>query len=633
MRFKLISATLLFTHIVAKLYSKIVARFYRKNYIFLAISLSVFCFMPSVSAEHALAYGYTAKYPKNFSHFDYVNPDAPKGGRLDLNGSRTFDRLNPFLLKGVAAEGVDGLVFETLMEQSLDEPYTFYGLLADDVRLAEDGLSVSYHINPLARFSDGTAVTVDDVKFSFDTLMQDKHVHPAYKMTLGHINEAEIIDTQTIRFNFKENNPKLPMLLSSYLSVFPKHWVADLAFKETAMKIPIGSGPYILASYDTGKQIKFKRNPDYWAKDLGVRKGLFNFDEVVYKYFRDSTIALEALKAGEYDFRHEYNSKMWARDYSGRVFDDHKILKKNIPHENSVGIQGFIVNTRKPLFSDKRVREALVLAYDFEWANRMLFYNQYQRNDSYFSNTELAAKGAISQRERELLEPFKEQLESAVFAEAWQPPNTLAPASLRDNLRQAIQLLKSAGWQYKDGALRNSAGRAFSFELILAQKAFERIAAPYARNLKKLGIVMHYRTVDYALYKRQVETKDFDMIVSSYPQSQVPGNELEGRWHSKNAEVDGSANYPGIKSPAVDALLKQLSNTTDRTEIIALTRAIDRVLLSEFYLVPHWYIATHRIAYWDKFEFPEIIPKFYSAEGWMLSTWWFKAPYRQLNTH
>ena len=596
--------------------------------------LFVFLFISrSVMADYALAYGYSPKYPENFSHFDYVNPEAPKGGRLDLNGSRTFDRLNPYLLKGVAADGIEGLILETLMEQSLDEPYTFYGLLADDIKVADNGLAVTYHINPLARFSDGTAVTVEDVKFSFDTLMQNKHVHPAYKITLGNISGAEILDKETIRFNFKEKNPKLPMLLSSYLSVFPKHWVGELEFKETAMKIPVGSGPYILADYDTGKQIKFKRDPDYWAKDLGVRKGMFNFDEVVYKYFRDSTIALEALKAGEYDFRHEYNSKMWARDYSGRVFKNKDILKKNIPHENSVGIQGFIMNTRNPLFSDRRVREAMVLAYDFEWANRMLFYNQYQRNDSYFSNTELAAQGEISSREGELLAPFKDQLNDTVFATAWTPPVTTEPSSLRKNLRQAIKLLNAAGWKYKDGALRNSKGKKFTFELILAQKAFERIAAPYARNLKKLGITMNYRTVDYALYKRRVETKDFAMIVSSYPQSQVPGNELEGRWHSKMADIDGSANYPGIKNPAIDALLKQLANTTDRAEIIALTRAMDRVLLSEFYLIPHWYISTHRIAYWDKFGFPEELPKFYSAEGWMLSTWWFKKPYRQSTVH
>ncbi len=576
-------------------------------------------------SDYAIAYGYTPKYSKGFTHFDYVNPQAPKGGRLNLNGSRTFDRLNPFLLKGVAADGIEGLIIETLMEQSLDEPYTFYGLLADDIEVAENGLSVTYHINSKAQFSDGTSVTVDDVKFSFDTLMQDKHVHPAYKITLGDISDAEIIDKQTIRFNFNEKNPKLPMLLSSYLSVFPKHWVGELEFKDTAMKIPVGSGPYVLESYDTGKQLKFKRNPDYWAAESGIRKGMFNFDEVVYKYFRDSTIALEALKAGEYDFRHEYNSKMWARDYTGRVFNSKEIIKNNIAHKNSVGIQGFILNTRKPLFNDRRVREALVLAYDFEWANRMLFYNQYQRNDSYFSNTELAAKGPISQRERELLEPFKEQLQASVFDDAWMPPVTTRPSSLRNNLQQAIKLLKSAGWEYKNGALRNKKGKAFSFDLTLSQKAFERIAASYARNLKKLGITMNYRTVDFALYKRKVETKDFDMIVSSYPQSQVPGNELEGRWHSKTADVDGSANYPGIKNPAIDSLLEQLRNTTDRTEIIAITQAMDRVLLSEFYLVPHWYISTHRIAYWDKFEFPETLPVYFSAEGWMLSTWWFKA--------
>ncbi len=596
------------------------------------ICISVFLFFISISklafSDYGIAYGYTPKYQKGFSHFDYVNPDAPKGGRLNLNGSMTFDRLNPYLLKGVGADGVDGLVFETLMEQSLDEPYSFYGLLADDIKIAKDGLSVTYHINRKARFSDGTPVTVEDVKFSFDTMMSNKYVHPAYKIVLGSVKQAVILDKENIRFDFSKANAKLPMLLSSYLAVFPKHWVGEQNFEDTATKIPVGSGPYILESYDIGKKLKFKRNPDYWAKDLGIRKGMYNFDEVVYKYFRDSTIALEALKAGEYDFRHEYNSKMWARDYTGRVFNNKQIIKANIPHHNSVGIQGFVFNTRKAIFKDKRVREALIYAFDFEWANRMLFYNQYKRNNSYFSNTELAARGPISKRERELLEPFKDILDPRVFGNAWEPPVTTPPSSLRKNLRKALKLLKQAGWEYRDGALRNQQGKPFKFDLLLAQKAFERIAAAYARNLKKLGITMHYRTVDYALYKRRVETKKFDMIVTSYSESQVPGNELIGRWHSKMADVDGSANYPGIKNKAVDSLLEQLSKTTDWDEIVALTRALDRVLLSEFYLVPHWYISSHRIAYWDKFEFPKTLPKYFSAEGWMLSTWWFKPEYR-----
>lgn len=596
--------------------------------------LFIFFFFVIISrtslASHAIAYGYEPKYPANFSHFDYVNPNAPKGGQLDLNGSRTFDRLNPFLLKGVAADGVDGLIFETLMEQSMDEPYTFYGVLADDVLIAENGLSVTYHINQKARFSDGTPVTVEDVKFSFDTLMKNKHVHPAYKIVLGNIKQAVIVDNETIRFDFKDKNAKLPMLLSSYLSVFPKHWVGELEFKDTAMIIPIGSGPYLLDKYDTGKQLTFKRNKDYWAAELGIRKGMFNFDSIVYKYFRDSTIALEALKAEEYDFRHEYNSKMWARDYTGRVFNTKEIIKNNIPHKNSEGIQGFIFNTRKIFFSDKRVREAMVLAYDFEWANRMLFYNQYQRNNSYFSNTELAAEGIISPAERKLLEPFKNSLDPRVFDTAWEPPKTTEPSSLRNNLRQAVLLLDAAGWHYKNGALRNAQGKAFVFDLTLASKAFERIAASYARNLQILGISMDYRTVDFALYKRRVETKDFDMIVSSFTQSQVPGNELEGRWHSKTVDVDGSANYPGINHPVIDVLLEKLSKTTNREQIIALTRSLDRILLTEFYLVPHWYIDSHRIAYWDKFEFPEILPLYFSAEGWMLSTWWFKPEYIDL---
>ncbi len=587
----------------------------------------VFC-NKLVFANYYIAYGYEPKYSAGFTHFDYVNPDAPKGGKLNLGGFNTFDRLNPFLLKGISADGIDGLIFETLMVQSLDEPYSFYGLLADDIETAEDGLSVRFHINPQARFSDGQAVTARDVKFSFDTLTTDKHAHPIYGIIWDEVKDAVILDPQTIQFNFKQHNPKLPMLIAQ-LPVFPKSWVGDLDFTATAMKTPIGSGPYLLKSYDLGKQIEFQRNPHYWASDLGVRKGMFNFAEIVYKYYRDSTIALEALKAGEFDFRAENNSKMWARDYKGTVFNDKKIIKDNILNQNSVGIQGFIFNTRRQKFKDKRVREALVLAYDFEWANRMLFYNQYTRNDSYFSNTELAATDPISPAELGLLEPYRELLDPRVFTRTWTPPVTSPPSSLRSNLRQAIKLLNAAGWKYKDGALRNSKGDPFVIKLLLAQKAFERIAASYARNLEKLGIKLEYRTVDFALYKRRVETKKFDMIVSSYPQEQTPGNELKSRWHSNVADVDGSSNYPGIKNTVVDDFLEKIANTQDREQIISLSRALDRVLLYEFYLVPHWYISSHRIAYWDKFERPKIIPLYFGAESWMISTWWFKPEYRE----
>lgn len=628
-----------------------------KKYFFpLLISLFLLAIAKLALADYSIAYGYKPKHPDGFKHFDYVNPQAPKGGKLDLSGFNTFDRLNPFLLKGVSADGIDGLIYETLMQQSLDEPYSFYGLLADDVEIAQDGLSVQFHINPEARFSDAQAVSAEDVKFSFDTLTTNKHAHPIYGIIWDEVKDAVIIDPQTIQFNFTQYNPKLPMLIAQ-LSVFPKSWAVGLdpektdpentdlkktdlnqkglaktdsekmAFEKTAMKTPIGSGPYVLKSYNIGKQIAFQRNPEYWGRELGVRKGQFNFDEIVYKYYRDSTITLEALKAGEFDFRAENNSKMWARDYNGSVFNSKKIIKENIVNQNSVGIQGFIMNTRRDKFKDQRVREALVLAYDFEWANRMLFYNQYKRNYSYFSNTELAASEQISSAERALLEPYRDILDPRVFTTTWTPPITLPPSSLRNNLRQAIKLLNEAGWKYQEGALRNSKGEPFVINLLLAQKAFERIAASYARNLEKLGITLEYRTVDFALYKRRVETKKFDMIVSSYPQEQTPGIELKSRWHSSVAEVDGTSNYPGISHPAVDDLLEQIGNTQDRNKIIHLTRALDRVLLYEFYLVPHWFISSHRIAYWDKFERPDSLPLYFGAESWMLSTWWFKPEY------
>ncbi|MBF0264063.1 MAG: ABC transporter substrate-binding protein [Gammaproteobacteria bacterium] len=577
----------------------------------------------NANAKPSIGYGYEPKYPPNFKSFEYANENAPKGGVLNLTSLGTsFDSLNPFLLKGNSVSGIENLIFETLMESSADEPYSLYGLLADDINVSQDGMSVTFHINAKARFSNNTAVTADDVRFSFDTLMSKK-AHPGYRIFWADIESAEVLADNHIRFHFKKKNPELHMIISG-LPVFPKSWVGEDDFDKISLNTPIGSGPYLLDSYQLGKQASYKINPDYWAKDLNVRKGQFNFKEINYRYYKDRTVALEAFKAGEFDYMSVYSSKSWAKDYSGKQFDSGNIIKKNFNHQNNEAIQGFVMNTRRELFADKRVREALGLAFDFEWANRMLFYGQYTRCYSYFSNSDLAATGKPSDAELKILEPYRAQLNGKVYESVWQPPKTSEPDSLRKNLRKAISLLKEAGWQYKDGALRNSKGEAFTFHLMLSSKAFERIAAVFARNLDIIGIKMDYRIIDQALYLRKLQTFDFDMTTMRYGQKQSPGNELMNRWHSSSADIEGSSNHAGIKNPVIDALLGKLVQTKDRETLINYAKILDRILLSEHYIIPQWFIAYHRVAFWDKFEWPKTLPKYYNDKDWMIQYWWEK---------
>jgi microcin C transport system substrate-binding protein len=574
------------------------------------------------NASPSQALGYEAKYRQGFAHFDYVNPDAPKRGELNLSSVGSYDSLNPFILKGASADGLSTLMFETLMSPSLDEPFSQYGLLAEDTELAKDGLSVTFRLNPMAKFYDGSPVIADDVKFSFDTLKSDK-AHPQYRYYWSDIKEAVVVNERVVRFEFSRVNPELH-LIAGQIPIFSRNWPNNIPFDKLSQVEPLTSGPYRIKAYDLGKQISYTRNPDYWAKDLAVRRGMYNFDQITYKYYRDATVALEAFKAGEFDFNHEYNSKKWATDYSGPRFSSGEIVTQTLPHQNNAGMQGFIFNIRRPLFKDQRVRRALALALDFEWSNRKLFYNQYQRCDSYFSNSELASSGLPQAEELQLLDPFREQLAEAVFTKQWQPPTTTKPASLRSNLREANQLLNAAGWRVQDGVLKNQEGELFHFEVILAQKGFERIMAPFARNLKKLGIEVDYRTVDVALYQQRMDSFDFDMVVASFGQSQSPGNELKGMFHSSAAGQNGSRNLIGISDPVVDALIDQVIYAKSRAELLVAVHALDRVLLNGDYLVPHWYIATHRIAYWDRFAAPANLPLYYEAESWMLATWWMR---------
>jgi len=594
----------------------------RYGLLLLTALLGVAANLPAVLAAPSVALGYTPKYPPGFQHFDYVNPDAPRGGDLILSEFGNFDSFNPFQLKGIPAAGLGDLVFESLMEQSLDEPFSLYAHLADDIEIAPDRLSVTFRLNPRARFSNGTPVTAQDVQFSFETLT-GKQAHPRYRIFWADIRRAIALDARRVRFEFAKVNPELH-LIAAQMPVFARAWVGGKPFDKISTALPIGSGPYVVESYDFGKRVSYIRNPDYWAMKHNTRRGMFNFDRIVFKYYKDETVRHEAFKAGEFEFLFENNSKKWARDYTGPQFDSGQIQRTELKHSNNAGMQGFVFSLRRPLFQDIRVRKAVGLALDFEWSNRNLFYNQYTRCYSYFSNSELAATGLPGTDEIELLAPFRKQLPHTVFTEIWKPPSTLPPDSLRANLRRARDLLAEAGWTLKDGVLQNKEGERLEFEIMLVsvQKGFERIIAPFARNLAKLGIRLRYRTVDSALYQRRKDTFDFDMIVESIGQSQSPGNELVGLWHSSTANQEGANNVMGLKSPVVDALIQKVIYAPDRKRLITATRALDRVLLHGEYVVPNWFIATHRVAYWDRFGIPVRAPLYYAAESWMLRTWW-----------
>ena len=573
-------------------------------------------------AAHGLAWGQVPRYGADFSHFDYVNPKAPRGGTLALDGFGSFDKLNPFTLKGMAAAGLERLMFDTLAEPSDDEPLSMYGLLAQDMVLAPDGLSITFRLNPDARFSDGSRVTAHDVRHSFDTLI-GKQAHPRYRQYFADVARVEVIDDSTVRFEFKRRNHELHMIIGSQLPVFARAWGAGKPFDQLVRDAPLASGPYLVESADWGRSISYRRNPAYWADALPARRGMFNFDRVVYKYFKDETARLEGFKAGEFDWIFENSAKNWARGHTGRKYDSGEIVRQLFRHQNAAGMQGFALNTRRALFADVRVRRALTQAMDFEWMNRQVFHGQYVRSPSYFTNSDMAATGVPGPDELEVLEPLRAQLDPAVFGPAPAPPSTEAPGSLRENLRRALVLLGEAGWHVADdGRLRNAAGEPFEFEILSYSRALERIAVPWARNLEKLGIHARLRVSDPALYQKRADEFDFDVMVHSYSASQTPGNELVERFTRAAADVKGSDNLTGIRDAAVDAIVERLLRSTTRAQLVACARALDRVLRHGAYLVPHFHAPAHRVAYRKALAYPATLPLYYRPDSWVLKAWW-----------
>lgn len=594
----------------------------------LLFSIVFFCQISSVAAAPAVALGYIPKYNSNFNHFDYVNPDAPKGGELILPGLGNFESLNPFIIGAIPASYLSSLLFDTLMEQSQDEPLSNYALLAQDIELAENKLSVTFKLNPKARFSDGSEITAEDVKFSFDTL-KSKVATPYFRAYWADIQKAEVIDKYTVTFSFTKINRELHLIIGR-LPVFSKAALQNREFDKFVTEPLVGSGPYLVDSFKIGKYITYKRNPNYWAKDLSSRRGMFNFDKITIKYYKEQSIALEALKSGEFDFMAVYSSKQWARDVEGIQFDTQKIKKIELPHENNAGMQGFVFNLRKPLFQDIRVRQAINLAFDFEWANKNLFYQQYKRCYSYFSNSDLAATELPTEAELALLTPFRDKLPQSVFTTVWKPVINGNPEQLREHLLQAKKLLDEAGWTLQDGVLQKDLvledGRVertkLEFEVMLIRQGFERILAPFERNLSKLGIKIHYRPIDTAVYQKRQDDFQYDMVVAVFSGSQFPGNELMNVWHSTSANQPGSNNLMGLRDPVVDALIEKIIYAETRQELLIAVHALDRVLLHREYVVPNWFINTHRVAFWDKFGQPQTLPQYYQPDDWVIQTWW-----------
>jgi microcin C transport system substrate-binding protein len=577
----------------------------------------------TATPEHGVALHGAPKYKKGFSHFDYVNPDAPKGGTLKSGVIGTFDSLNPFIVKGVPSAGFEilgaGLVYESLMDQSYDEPFSMYGVLAESIERPKDNSWVAFTVNSKAKWADGKPVTAEDVVFSFETLMKDGQ--PFFKAYYADIANVKATSDRRVIFTFKHNeNKELPMIVSQ-LPVLPKHyWTAEgRNFAATSLSPPLGSGPYKVSHVDPGRSITFTRNDDWWGKDLGVNKGRYNFDRIVYDYYKDDSVSLEAFLAHQYDIRQENVAKIWATGYNTPAVKDGRIVRESIQNKRPQGMQAFLFNTRRPVFADPKVREALSYAFDFEWSNRQFAFNSYKRSASFFENTDLAAHMPISKAEEKLLTPFKDQLPPQVFSDAYTPPVTDGSGNARDNLKKAAQILEDAGWKLGPDGIRAKDGVKLKFQIIDSNPMLERWCLPFMRNLKRIGVEADMRVIDQAQFVNRIQAFDFDMTNSVIAQSNSPGNEQLEFWHSTKADVPASRNYIGIKNPVVDSLVNTIIRANSREDLVTATRALDRVLLWNYYVIPQWYVDSWRLAYWSDLKRPENVS---DLSPGIVDTWW-----------
>jgi microcin C transport system substrate-binding protein len=594
-------------------------------------SLALACALPSFArAAHAYAQFGDIKYPAGFAHFDWVNPKAPKGGDFSLVPPlriTNFDKYNPFTLKGISPPGLGTLMFETLLTGTLDEPATAYGLLAEDIDVAVDKLSVTFRLHPQARFNNGEPVMAADVKHSFDMLMS-KQASPQYRVRFNDVKQAVVLAPRAVRFDFNTTSAELPMLVGG-IPVFSRSWGKGKPFDQIVTDEPISSGPYKVGRVNFGRDITYQRDPKYWGADLNVRRGIFNFDRVTYKIYKDTTAQAEAFKAGEFDYIQVFRPLEWARVYKGKKFDSGELIRKELQTKNAGDFQGFMINSRREKFKDLRVREALGLALDFEWINRRLSYNSRIRVNGYFDSSDFEAKDKPEGDELAVLESLRGKLPAKIFdEEVPRSPSNSAPGGLRENLLKAKKLLADAGWTYRDGALRNAKGEAFEFEH-LDSGGQERELAPYIQALAKLGIRLKYRKADFALINKRLDVYDYDFFTVRVPGRESPGSELLDRFGSKSVDVEGGSNLLGVRDPNVDYLLNLAISATTRPELVARLRALDRVLRHGFYVVPQWHVNYFRVAYRSgKFEQPSVAPSYYQAEDWIVRTWWSKEPKR-----
>jgi microcin C transport system substrate-binding protein len=576
--------------------------------------------------KHGLSLMGEPKYPAGFKHFDYVNPDAPKGGFVRFGQDGTFDSFNFILPRGTAAAGITNL-YDTLMTSSLDEVATEYGLLAEAVRHPPDFSTVTYRLRKEARWHDGKPVTPEDVVWTFENL---KKLSPNYRFYYRHVTKAEQTGEREVTFTFDQpGNRELPQIVGQ-LFVLPKHWWTGTDAQGNARNIdaatleaPLGSGPYRIKTFTAGRTVSYERVKDYWAAKIPTRIGTENFDELRYEYFRDETVELEAFKAGHFDFRVESSARSWATAYDFPARSEGRVVLEKFPERARGVMQAFVPNLRREKFQDARVRLALNYALDFEDMNRTLFYDQYTRIESFFSGTELASSGLPQGRELEILETVRGKVPEEVFTTDFKNPVGGTEDARRNNLRQATRLLREAGYEIRDKRLVNArTGEPFEIEFLLVSPAFERVVLFYKPALERLGIAVSARVVDSSQYQNRVRAREFDMIIAGWGQSLSPGNEQLDFWGSEAADSEASRNYAGIKNPAVDELIKKVIFATNREELIAATHALDRVLMWNHYVVPTWTIDVTRTARWDRYDRPKKLPEY--SFGFP-DIWWFDA--------
>lgn len=601
------------------------------NFLSSVLVASTLFFSSGAEAAHAVAQFGEPKYPADFKHFDYANPNAQQGGLIRfavVSQNSGFDKFNPFSLKGKPAPGLIEQMFETLTTYSLDEINTQYGLLADDIQVAPDFSSVTFHIHPLAKFSNGDPVTAKEVKYSFTTLTHPKG-NPRFKAYFSEIKEVTVIDPQTVRFDFTRKGRDLSFVAGS-LPIFSPKWGvkpdgSKIPFGKIGLEKPITTGPYLIDKAVSGQYVAYKKNPNYWGKDIPVKRGSNNFERVVYRIYKDTDTLVAALRAGDFDFLNENKMRYWCCQYIGKRFDNGELIKELVPHQNPVAMNGWVVNLRKPKFQDPRVRLALNYAMDFEFINQKIFDSEFKRVDSYFAYSPLAAKGLPSKEELEILEPYRNQLPPEVFGPMFVQPNTHAPNSVRKSLTKALALFAEAGWHNKDGVLRNDKGEPFVIE-VSATRGQNPYMDPIYLNMTKLGIVVNKRVSDAATTRKLMNEFNYDYTTIALREGRMPGAELWRSFNSKDASVKGSENITGVQSIVVDELIHKLLNANSQKELEIVAHALDRVLIHNHYVIPWRYLTKHYLIYNKRLQRPQVLPKYYGGQEWALAYWWDTKP-------